>query len=67
VNLRGGIAVLVALVTLFSAVPSIGATAQSSVSCSDFGAWVWAQTVYQQHEDEHRDSLDPDGVGCEIN
>lgn len=52
---------------LFSALHSATPALAQTISCSDFDAWPWAQTVLESDPDKYAASLDPDGNGlaCE--
>lgn len=56
---------MVVIIAVASVATSQPAQAQS-VTCADFDAWVWAQTVYESDPEAHA-ALDPDGNGiaCE--
>ena len=52
-----------ALIVLLATVPAIDTAAQDhDVTCDDFDAWQWAQTVLESGPD-NGSSLDPDGDG----
>ena len=42
--------------------PSISAAAQDDISCANYDAWEWAQSVYESNPDQYG-PLDPDGDG----
>jgi hypothetical protein len=58
----------VLLVTLFlllslpGSLPTPSAIAQANISCADYDAWEWAQSVFESDPAQY-DALDPDGDG----
>jgi hypothetical protein len=66
--MRRLVAFLVALCLVSSAFASAMPVAAQSVTCADFDAWPWAQTVLESDPDKYASSLDPDGNGlaCEM-
>jgi micrococcal nuclease len=66
--MRRLVAFLVALCLVSSALASAMPVSAQSVTCADFDAWPWAQTVLESDPDEYVASLDPDGNGlaCEM-
>lgn len=57
-----------ALAMVMSLFPMIPTVAQDDdVTCADFDAWPWAQTILESDPDRYAGALDPDsnGVACE--
>lgn len=61
----GGSVAFLVLAMLLSAFAPSSAVAQT-VSCNDFDAWPWAQTVFESDPGMYQQALDPDldGIAC---